>query len=185
MKFSKAVSGLFSRITVSALCLTVLFILPSCSELLDDEDYYESGSSSVSIQNDKPSSSSADVHGKTYATEPDSGFERISKAYIYSAWYDIEKDNPVDYSSIDSNDAYAMKCVFYFNEPVSGTFRAVLKRDGEQVSVKQIRLDGKVIAECDFSAGLEGLGSFRPGSYKVYLETENKNVAVSDEMRVN
>ena len=59
-----------------------------------------------------------------------------------------------------------------------------MKNEDGQVVVKTLRLDEKVIAECDFSAGLEGMDSFKPGVYKVYIETEGKNVAVSSEMRV-
>ena len=69
-------------------------------------------------------------------------------------------------------------------EPVSATFRVILKNEGEQVAVKTVRLDEKVIAECDFSAGLEGMDSFKTGTYKMILEYEGKNVAISGEMRV-
>ena len=131
------------------------------------------------------SSSSSEDSAVSSPTSPDSGFETISKSYVYSAWYDVEKDNPVDYTSIDSNDAYALKCVFYFNRPVNGNFRAILNKDGKQISVKNIRLDGKVVCECDFSAGLEGRGTFEAGTYTVSLETEDKNIAISGDMRVN
>ncbi len=183
MRFSNGFKRIFPRAAACAVCLAVLIIQPSCSGLLDDEETYDGSSnesSSVIVSTETHES------GKGRAeTEPDSGFDRISKAYIHNAWYDVEKDNPVDYNSIDSNDAYALKCVFYFNEPVSGNFKAILKRDGQQVAVKDIRIDGIVIVECDFSAGLEGYGNFGPGSYCVELETEGKSVAVSGEMRVN
>lgn len=183
MKFSIKAVGVFFRMAVIASCMTVLVLLPSCS-LLDDEDFTDGSGTSVESSGG-PASSGHESGKYTYATEPDSGFDRISKAYVYNAWYDVEKDNPVDYSSIDSNDAYALKCVFYFSEPVSGSFRAVLSKSGQQVAVKDIRIDGKVVAECDFSAGLEGIGTFEPGLYNVSLETEGKSVVVSGNMRVN
>ena len=64
--------------------------------------------------------------------------------------------------------------MFYFNEPVTGTFRAVLKKDGKQLAVKDIRISEKVVCEIDFSAGLEGIGTFESGAYTVSLETEGK-----------
>ena len=75
------------------------------------------------------------------------GYDKVSKSYVYCTWYDVEKDNPANYNKLDSNDAYALKCVFYFREPVSATFRVILKNEGEQVAVKTVRLDEKVIAE--------------------------------------
>ena len=74
--------------------------------------------------------------------------------------------------------------VFYFNEPITGTFKAVLIKDGQKLLEKRIRLEGKVIAECDFSAGLEGLSTFGEGTYSIQLETDGSTVAVSSDMRV-
>ena len=51
--------------------------------------------------------------------------------------------------------------------------------------IDKFRLDGKVVCECDFSAGLEGRGTFEAGTYTVSLETEDKNIAISGDMRVN
>ena len=182
MSFSKAIKGVFFRIAVLALCLTAAIFVPSCS-IFDDEDpgdvsYEESknvssGSSSSESEETLPSS-----------TDIEMGFEKVSKAYVYCTWYDVEKDNPASYNVMDSDDAYALKCVFYFREPISATFRAVLKNEAGQVAVKTIRLDEKVIAECDFSAGLEGMDSFKAGTYKIILENEGKSVAISSEMRV-
>jgi hypothetical protein len=182
MRISNRAKHVFSMAAAS-LCMAALIMLPACSIFDDEEDPEQSGSSyESSFSSDSSSSEDSAVSSPT---GPDSGFETISKAYVYSAWYDVEKDNPVDYTSIDSNDAYALKCVFYFDRPVSGSFRAILNKDGKQVSVKNIRLDGKVVCECDFSAGLEGRGTFEAGNYTVSLETEGKNIAVSGDMRVN
>lgn len=183
MRISNMTKHVF-LLAAASLCMAALIMLPSCSIFDDEENTEQSGSSyesSVSID----FSSSAEDSAVSSPTSPDSGFETVSKSYVYSAWYDVEKDNPVDYSSIDSNDAYALKCVFYFNQPVNGSFRAILNKDGKQISAKNIRLDGKVVCECDFSAGLEGRGTFEAGTYTVSLETEGRNIAVSGDMRVN
>lgn len=183
MRISNRAKHVFS-IAAASLLMAAVVMLPACSIFDDDEDPEQSVSSYESSFSSDFSSSSEDS-AVSSPTSPDSGFETISKSYVYSAWYDVEKDNPVDYTSIDSNDAYALKCVFYFNRPVNGNFRAILNKDGKQISVKNIRLDGKVVCECDFSAGLEGRGTFEAGTYTVSLETEDKNIAISGDMRVN
>ena len=177
MRFSKKITNAVYKVSVMALCLAISGALSSCSELFEDDDPSESSS----YESDASSVMSSET---TTETEPGMSFDRISKAYIYSAWYDVEKDNPAEYDKIDTADAYALKCVFYFNEPVTGTFTAVLKKDGQKLLEKKIRVEGKVIAECDFSAGLEGLSTFSEGTYNVYLETDGSNVAVSSDMRV-
>jgi hypothetical protein len=177
MRFSSRITKALYKLSVITLCLAFAGAASSCSELLEDDDPFEStsymqgGSSSVTSE-------------ETVQTEQGMGFERISRAYIHSAWYDVEKDNPAGYDTIDTAVAYALKCVFYFNEPVTGTFKAVLIKDGQKLLEKRIRLDGKVIAECDFSAGLEGLSTFGEGTYSIQLETDGSTVAVSSNMRV-
>lgn len=182
MKITKRPYNVFSKTVLAVLCMTAFILMPGCSILEDDDPSGRSSGVKASASDHGTSDES-----ETEATlgENDTGYERICKAYIYSAWYDVEKDNPVDYTSIDSNDAYALKCVFYFNEPVTGAFRAVLKKDGKQLAVKDFRISEKVVSEIEFSAGLEGIGTFEKGAYTVSLETEDKSVAVSDVMRVN
>ena len=177
MRFSKKITDAVYKMSVMTLCMAFLGAMSSCSELLEDDDPSESNSYESGSSYEVPSES-------TTETEPGMSFDRISRAYIYSAWYDVEKDNPAEYEAIDTADAYALKCVFYFNEPVTGTFTAVLKKDGHKLLEKKIRVDGKVIAECDFSAGLEGLSTFSEGKYNVSLETDGSVVAVSGDMRV-
>ena len=182
MRISNRHYKAFFKKAFAAVLMASILLMPGCS-IFDDDETSETSSDnsgqSTGYQVTQESGTESAV------TEPGSGFDVISKAYVYNAWYDVEKDNPVDYKSIDSNDAYALKCVFYFNEPVTGSFRAVLRKDGVQVAVKDIRIKDKVVCECDFSAGLEGKGTFDPGTYTVALETEGKNVAVSGDMRVN
>ena len=115
MRISNRAKHVFS-IAAASLLMAAVVMLPACSIFDDEEDPEQSGSSYESSFSSDFSSSSEDS-AVSSPTSPDSGFETISKSYVYSAWYDVEKDNPVDYTSIDSNDAYALKCVFYFNEP--------------------------------------------------------------------
>ena len=184
MSFSNAVTGVFFKLAVLALCLTVPVFTPSCSILdeIDDPEGEITYDESYKVTTERSSNESSDIVPSYTGIEM--GYDKVSKAYVYSAWYDVEKDNPASYNAMDSEDAYALKCVFYFSEPVSATFRVILKNGEEKVAVKTLRVDDKVVAECDFSAGLEGMDSFKPGVYKIYLETEGKSVAVSGEMRV-
>ena len=184
MSFSNVLTGAFFKMTVLALCLTVPVFIPSCSILdeIDDPEGEITYDESYKVTADSSSTESSDAIPSSTGIEM--GYDKVSRAYVYCAWYDVEKDNPATYNSMDSEDAFALKCVFYFSEPVSATLRVKLKNDSEQVAVKTIRLDEKVIAECDFSAGLEGMDSFKPGVYKIYLETEGRTVAISSEMRI-
>ena len=184
MSFSKALTGLFFKMGVFALCLTVPVFAPSCS-ILDEIDDPEGEITYDESYKAATESSQAESSGLVpSSTDVEMGYDKVSKAYTFNAWYDVEKDNPATYNTIDTEDAYALKCVFYFSEPVSATFRVILKNGDEQVAVKTIRIDEKVIAECDFSAGLEDMDSFKPGIYTMHLEYEGKSVAVSGEMRI-
>ena len=184
MSFSKALTGLFFKLGVLAFCLTVPVFAPSCS-ILDEIDDPEGEITYDESYKAATNSSQAESSGSVpSSTGIEMGYYKISKAYVFNAWYDVEKDNPATYNTMDTEDAYALKCVFYFSEPVSATFRVILKNGDEQVAVKTIRLDEKVIAECDFSAGLEDVDSFKPGVYRMHLEYEGKSVAVSGEMRI-
>ena len=182
MRISNRHYQAFFKKAFAAVLMASLLLMPGCS-IFDDDETSETSSDNSGQSTDYQVTQESGT--ESAATEPGSGFDVISKAYVYNAWYDVEKDNPVDYTSIDSNDAYALKCVFYFNVPVTGNFRAVLRKDGNQVAVKDIRIKDKVVCECDFSAGLEGKGTFDPGTYTVALENESKIVALSGDMRVN
>ena len=184
MRFSNRSYSDISKAAAAVLCLAVLLAQSGCNSLAGGSSGGNSSGSGESVTGSAPQDTGISV-SVSEQTESDVVYENAKKAYVYNVWYDIEKDNPVDYDSIDSNDAYALKCVFYFNKPVSGDFRAVLNRDGKPVAETDIRIDGKVVCECDFSAGLEGVGTFEAGVYCVSLETGGKTVAVSVEMRVS
>ena len=74
--------------------------------------------------------------------------------------------------------------VFYFTEPLRTTFEAKLFRGDELVLTKNVNMYDNVTCEADFSAGLEGLGTFIPGDYTVELLFEGKTVAKTSVMKV-
>ena len=113
---------------------------------------------------------------------PDIG--QVKDALVYSVWYDAVDDNPVDYSDISSEDAFALKGVFYFNTPLTCSFVANLCKDNEILFTKTVTLKNNVTAEADFSAGLEGLGTFEPGDYYVELFFEGEFVSSTSIMTV-
>ena len=124
----------------------------------------------------------------TYTTEPveimDVDAEYLRSIYIYTTWYDVIDDNPVDYNSVSSEDAYALKNVFYFNTPITVSFEARLYQNDELLLTKEVVLKNNVTAEVDFSAGLEGFGTFSPGIYTIQLVYFDEVIAVSDPIEV-
>ena len=111
-------------------------------------------------------------------------FDDVRGAFVYSVWYDAVDSNPADYDEIYSDDAFALKGVFYFNKPLTTVFEAVLYRDDEVVMSREVKLKDNVTAEADFSAGLAGMGTFAPGAYYVELLYEGSKIAVTPYMRV-
>ena len=107
----------------------------------------------------------------------------IKDKYLASVWYGVETGNPLD--ELVVSDAYAVQNIFYFSEPVSGTFQAVLVDDsGKEILKGDFALDGGVTLVCDFSAGHEGWGTFDPGKYRVELSYQGQKIAVSDYLTV-
>ena len=93
-------------------------------------------------------------------------------------------DNPVDYDSVNTEDAFALKGVFYFNTPITGVFEAYLYKDDSVLMTRNVNMKNNVTAEADFSAGLEGLGTFEPGEYYVELYFDGELIASTSVMRV-
>lgn len=124
----------------------------------------------------------------TYTTAPlelmDIDAEFVEDALVYSVWYDATEDNPVNYSQINSQDAFALKGVFYFNTPLTTVFEARLVKDGEVLLTKNVTLKDNVTAECDFSAGMEGWGVFEAGNYVVELYFDGEYIAATGEIEV-
>lgn len=185
-----------TRIAAGLLSLSVLASFCSCSilgDLRDDTD----GSRTYSSERSKPEGNPQETTETTYetmeptgtyiteSTEPvelDIGF--VSGAYLTSTWYDVIDDNPVDYDSINSEDAFALKAVFYFNTPMTGVFEAYLYKDDFVLMTRNVNMKNNVTAEADFSAGLEGLGTFEPGEYYIELYFDGERIASSTVMKV-
>ncbi len=106
-------------------------------------------------------------------------------SYVYTAWYNVEMDTPVDSDVTSAEDAYALKNVFYFDRPVYGDFTAVLMRDDSEVATIDVSMNGEVTCECDFSAPVSlGITNFETGEYKVVLRYDGHDVVYSDPMTV-
>ena len=185
-----------TRIAAGLLSLSVLASFCSCSilgDLRDDTD----GSRTYSSESSKPEGNPQETSESTYetmeptgtyiteSTEPvelDIGF--VSGAYLTSTWYDVIDDNPVDYDSVNTEDAFALKAVFYFNTPMTGVFEAYLYKDDSVLMTRNVNMKNNVTAEADFSAGLEGLGTFEPGEYYIELYFDGELIASTSVMRV-
>lgn len=185
-----------TRIAAGLLSLPVLATFCSCSilgDLRDDTD----GSRTYSSERSKPEGNTQETSESTYetmeptgtyiteSTEPvelDIGF--VSGAYLTSTWYDVIDDNPVDYDSVNTEDAFALKGVFYFNTPITGVFEAYLYKNDSVLMTRNINMKNNVTAEADFSAGLEGLGTFEPGEYFIELYFDGELIASTSVMRV-
>ena len=120
---------------------------------------------------------------ETYETM-DVDAEYLQSVYIYTQWYDIIDDNPIDYAKVSSDNAYAIKNVFYFNTQLYVVFEARLYMGDELILTKNIEVKNSVVAEAEFSAGLEGFGTFSPGMYTVELVYEDEVIAVSRPLEV-
>ena len=176
--------------------LSILLSFCSCS-VFGNGHGNSNGSRTYSSEKSKPEGNQSETSETTYETyeptgtyiiettepvESDIGFVR--NAYLTSTWYDIVDDNPVDYDYVNSEDAFALKGVFYFNTPLNCVFEAYLYKDNEVLLTRYVKMNGNVTAEADFSAGLEGLGTFEPGEYYVELRLDGESVASTSSMRV-
>ena len=127
-------------------------------------------------------------HTGIYNTDPTGvtvvDLDLLRNVYVYSAWYDVIEDNPAYYDEVASEDAFALKAVFYFRTPLTCRFEAKLYKDNEVLLTRYVDLNENVTADADFSAGLEGFGTFEPGSYYVELCFEGVQVGCSSTMKV-
>lgn len=187
--------------------LSVVVGVSSCSMIedileleIDDYDDDDDDDHSGRVTNDeysKPKWDNVTIPTDTYETiEPtgtytsptyetyDLSADYLSNICVYSVWYDAVDDNPLDSNYVDSEDAFALKGVFYFSSPLYATFEARLYKDGELLLTRDVTLVNEVTAECDFSAGLEGLGTFESGSYMIELLYEGESISVTDSLEV-
>ena len=182
---------LVRNMMAAALSLSVLLAVTSCASFITEviEAYN-------SIEEEE-SSGNTDIPDETYVSLEPTGsytsstaetieldYSYVKEHYVYSVWYDAMSDNPAEYDSIASEKAFALKGVFYFSEPLTTVFEAKILKGDEVVLTRNVNMYDNVTAEADFSAGLEGLGTFEPGDYTVELYFNGELVAKTDIMRV-
>lgn len=187
----KRAQKLARNMMAAVLSLSVLFAATSCTSIIEEmlEAYN-------SIEEEE-STGDTDIPNETYISLPPTGSYTSSTAetieldnaylkehFVYSVWYDATSDNPAEYDSIASEKAFALKGVFYFSVPLTTVFEARILKGDEVVLTRNVNMYDNVTAEADFSAGLEGLGTFEPGDYTVELYFNGELVAKTDIMRV-
>lgn len=186
------------RIKTAAVLLSLSVAATFCSCSIFDSGRSDShGSRTYSSEKSKPEGNSQETTESTYETMEPTGtyiiettepveldFGFVSGAYLTSTWYDIVDDNPVDYDSVNTEDAFALKAVFYFNTPMTGVFEAYLYKDDSVLLTRNVNMKNNVTAEADFSAGIEGLGTFEPGEYYIELYFDGELIASTSVMRV-
>ncbi len=169
--------------------LSLLFGITSCDAIMEEMlEAYESATGETSeepgqeetYESLEPTGSYTSSVKETKALD----YDYIKSLYVYSVWYDVSTDNPADYDAVLTENAFALKGVFYFSEPLTTTFEAKLYRGDEVVLTKNVNMYDNVTCEADFSAGLEGLGTFIPGEYTAELLFEGKTVAKTNVMKV-
>ena len=184
-------------LTVS-MVLVLVISLCSCSEAVralriafgdEDVDFDDPDNGSVRRRNDPTDATYETLEPTgTYSTEivepVDYDIDYIRSVCIYSVWYDAVDDNPVNVQYVNKEDAFAIKGVFYFSVPLTTVFEARLYQDGNLILTKELVLSNNISAEADFSAGLEGWGTFDSGTYSIELLFEGETVAVTDDFFV-
>lgn len=177
-------------VALTALSLSFLILMTSCSSLIKLYQSLESNSTRVT-ESDEPDpdysyETLAPTGSYTSETEDDRKLDAgyIKSLVVYSVWYDVTTGNPAKYDSIKSEKAFALKGVFYFSSPVTAEFEAKLLNGNETVLKKTFKVNKDVTCNADFSAGLEGLGTFEPGKYTVVLLFDGEEVAKTDVLRV-
>lgn len=178
--------------------LVLVISLCSCSEAVralriafgdEDVNFDDSDNGSVRRRNDPTDATYETLEPTgTYSTEVvepvDYNIDYIRSVCIYSVWYDAVDDNPVNVQYVNKEDAFAIKGVFYFSVPLTTVFETRLYQDGNLILTKELVLSNNISAEVDFSAGLEGWGTFDSGTYSIELLFEGETVAVTDDFFV-
>ena len=178
------------RLSAAVMSLSLLLGITSCDVLIEEivEAYYSNETGDIeAVRETEVTFESFEPTGSFTSDTPETTeltVNFVKSSYVYSVWYDVTSDNPADYSSITSDKAYALKGVFYFSSPLTGTFEAKILKDDEVVLTRNVNMYDNVTAEADVSAGLEGLGTFEPGDYTVELYFNGELVAKTGVMRV-
>ena len=188
--------GLIRNLAVVTVISALLFCMSSCGaiDFIDTDDHH--GGRTHNSQDHKPEGGGirhtdvtfeTGIPTGTYTSETDYielTVDYVKSVYVYSVWYDAVDDNPADYDSIKSSNAFALKGVFYFSTPLTGLFEARLLQNNEVLLKKAVNLKNNVTAEADFSAGLEGLGTFQQGFYTVELYFDGELIAHTSPIEV-
>lgn len=177
-------------IIAAVMSLSLLLGVTSCDALVEEilEAYESNNPNNSSVVVDTEETFESFEPTGSFTTDTSETTELtinyVRSFFVYSVWYDVTTDNPADYSSIASEKAFALKGVFYFSKPLTVVLEARILKDDEVVLTRNVNMYDNVTAEADFSAGLEGLGTFEPGDYTVELYYNGELVAQTDVMRV-
>lgn len=104
----------------------------------------------------------------------------VSMVYVDDFWFDPLMNNPISGSSI-RNTNY-IKCVFYFNRPMTLSCTADLVCNGSVVASTEVEMTGDVTADCHFTTES---GNFAPGSYTVVLYYNGQEMVTSAAVTVS
>jgi len=121
---------------------------------------------------------------ETTGTNETSQISASDESTVISAtWYDVETGNPLERDMV--SDAYAVQAVFYFSTPQTGQFHAeLISESGDVILSADITADNEITVVCDFSAGLQGWGTFDTGSYCAVLFKDGSEIARTKYLKV-
>ena len=104
----------------------------------------------------------------------------MNMIYVDDYWFDPLMNNPLQSPNLRQTDY--LKCVFYFNRPMSITCTAELQCNGNVVDTVEVDLNGSVTADCHFT---NTAGNFSAGSYTVVLYFNEQEMATSGAITVS
>lgn len=104
----------------------------------------------------------------------------INMIYVDDFWFDPLMNNPITGNSL--RDVNYLKCVVYFNRPLSLTCTAELLYNGSVVDTYEVVMDGDVTADCHFTSPV---GTFSPGTYSVVLYYNDQEMVTSSTITVS
>lgn len=104
----------------------------------------------------------------------------IEMVYIDNYWFDPLMNNPIHGSSLRGTNY--LKCVVYFNRPMTLTCTAELQCNGTVVDTYEVVMEGSVTADCHFTCDS---GNFPAGSYTVVLYYNDQEMVTSAALSVS
>lgn len=106
---------------------------------------------------------------------PNADFYKDS--FVTSLWYDPLTSLPLDGTSMTK--PIAIQCGFYFDRPVTNTFKVHLYEDGKEIFSEDVTADSAVLIICDFSTRLLEIDEFSKSEYTVKLKFDEQIIASS------